>query len=316
MNFFRTTFLLCTKISALTVLKDSPSWRAWLHTVLLLFLCPAFLATVQVRTEKREAEKILAAMEQETQGFRLSDGRLSLGSGAKEQHFSFPLLGQNTRLDYITEGIACDPDSWKENGGLILSPEALFAWSRPLSGQYTAMKIPMTLAEDYFRNRAVSLNDLWKNMLEPELYSAEQFIKKVDAGKPVETDRQAVTPTQTELLSLLSSLLWSMLFANTFNECFLLLLIGGITFSIVQNLRFKMLPNRLKYSKVLALTLYTMFPAMLIATLLTATGQKILMFQTIFFPVFFLYQLMAFSFLMRQMNPAQNTDSNNNDEEF
>ncbi len=318
MNFFRTTFLLCTRISALTLLKDVPVWRACLHMALLLILCPILLASIQLRVEKREISTALEWIQQETGGFRFSgDGTVFLGSGAAEQHLAFRLLGTDTRLDYLTKGIPLDPDAWKENTGLIITPDNLYIWTRPVEARYTMQKIPAAMAGAYFLDKVPEKRMSLTQMLDMELYSGKQIAEKIGESTGENRTQPGGEIVALEKLKFaLQTMLWALLFSATFHECLLLILIGSITFSIVQTMRFRLLPNRLKFPKIFALTLYATFPALLIATLLTATGQQILMFQTIFFPVFFLYQLMSFNNLMRHMNPVKNNNDNHDEEEF
>ncbi len=319
MNFFKTVFLLCTKISALTVLKDVSAWRAWLHTALLLILCPVLLATVQLHSEKKETELILEQIRNETGGFCFAeDGSAALGNGAAEVHLAFRMLGEHARLDYVSADIPFDPDSWKENLGILVTPAHLFFWTRPVDARYSIQKLPTAMLRSYLRNETPEHTPDFGQMLKADLYSGQQFTAQVQehAGTAPAKDAPLSHPVPLEgVRTAFLTMLWMMLFAVSFQESLLLVLIGALTFSFVQTMRFRLLPNRLKYSKVLALTLYAAFPALLIATLLTATGQQILMFQTIFFPVFFVYQLMSFNCLMGKMNPLPGGSDNSNDEE-
>lgn len=161
---------------------------------------------------------------------------------------------------------------------------------------------------------------LMDQMSSPGLFSASQLKEKATASLPSEAvsgDSKGIELSLAQLRLFLLTLFWSAIFAATLNQCLLLMLMGGLSFALVQYLRFRMLPRNLPFIKVLGLTLYATFPALLIATLISATGQQVFAFQTIFFVVFFIYQLMGFNYLMRQMNPpANNPPPPDDDDDF
>ena len=70
----------------------------------------------------------------------------------------------------------------------------------------------------------------------------------------------------------------------------------------------KFMPKRLAFGTVLALMLYAMFPAFIIATIFDLC-QNLIDFQTVFFVVFFIYQIFAFGYLMKMMNSPQSDTS-------
>ena len=66
-----------------------------------------------------------------------------------------------------------------------------------------------------------------------------------------------------------------------------------------------MMPRKLPFGKVYMLTLYAMFPAMIIASLSILLGQTFLSFQTVFLIAFFIYQLFSFKKLGLFLNPPE-----------
>ena len=326
MNFFRTAFALCTKISALDLLKNVSAGRAIFHAFLMLLLCPVLLATIRVCVEKQDVTDTLAQIRTASGGFVFNNGQLKLGNGNDEIHLAFRMLQLDTRLDYTANKEVAknlDPAQWKEGNGIVVTPEHLFFWMKPGAAEYSILQAPVTMLSsriqsDEEKQKMTSL--LMDQMSSPGLFSASQLKEKATASIPSEAvsgDSKGIELSLAQLRLFLLTLFWSAIFAATLNQCLLLMLMGGLSFALVQYLRFRMLPQNLPFIKVLGLTLYATFPALLIATLISATGQQVFAFQTIFFVVFFIYQLMGFNYLMRQMNPpANNPPPPDDDDDF
>lgn len=100
-----------------------------------------------------------------------------------------------------------------------------------------------------------------------------------------------------------------------FQEGLVLMLFSSLIFALIQTFRFRMFPKRLSFGMIFKLMLYCAFPAMLAAAFLRAC-QDLFEFQTVFFPVFFICQLLGFNFLIRQMNPARAPETPDDDDDF
>lgn len=157
MNFFRITFLLCTRVSALPQLMAVPAWRTALHTLLILLICPALLAAVLTGRDSESRRQTVGELFRETGGLVFRGNELALGSGAGERHLSFMMIHPAyfmrrgaCRFDFISEtGGKKYPDpEWQEKTGVIATPSFLFFWDR-YDNLYKFIPVPAGLAKLY-----------------------------------------------------------------------------------------------------------------------------------------------------------------------
>lgn len=317
MNFFRTVHTLCTRTSAFPELLKTPVWRAILHGLLLLVLCPLIVATVQTCKEKDACSESVQRLEQESGGFGFNGEAMSLGSSFGERHYVFDLFGVNTRLDYVTgrkEILALKADHWKEKQGLLLTKEKGIFWVKTPDASFLFWEVPADVIKAYFLPDTATGDTSEKIMKiaadsSSALRSSQDLLAAATATLPEAKETTAektpeFTRLETETIrTMLLTLFWSLAFMQIFTECFFMLLFGGLCFAFMEFLYLRMMPNKLPFGKIYMLTLYAMFPAIVIASLSVMLGQTFLSFQTVFLIAFFIYQLFSFRHLGRFLNP-------------
>lgn len=330
MNFFRVNFKLCTKISALWELRGFSFKRALFHSLLMLVLCPLLISAVLVYSEKNSLRHILNEIFEKTGGLRVSRESCALANpGAGEAHFSFRLFRVNFLFDFFPSEKSL-PGSWpgKETAGVAGTPRNFFLWAGRPSPGYTLVCLPpqflwLFLTPDAGKALAESGETFSPKMfVQPPLYSGAGLLAEIRENgfakaavppsvsgsvKPsVATEKTAeksvVIPPET-LLRFILSVIGVSLFFGFFFQCLFQFLACALFFSLAQKLRFFFLPVKLSYGKILTLTLYSMFPALILDSLFKMFQLGFLSFQTVFFIVFFIYHFLAFNFVMRQLNP-------------
>ena len=337
MNFFRVTFLLCTKISALPQLMPVPAWRVALHTLLILLICPAFLATVLTGADSESRRQTTDDLFRETGGLIFRGNELALGSGAAEQHLSFTMIHPAflmrrgaCRFDFISEtGGKKYPDpEWREKVGVTATPHILFFWER-YDDRYKLVSVPSDFAKLCLMPEKATQED--RDKLYDKLAESLQSVRILDAAECQREIAERLSAAKTEPAQpqtdmgaainpdwfgrQLTLFLWMNFFILYFQEGLALMLFSSLIFALIQKFRFRIFPKRLPFGMIFKLMLYCAFPAMLAAAFLRAC-QDTFEFQTIFFLAFFICQLLGFNFLIRQMNPERVPEAPDDDDDF
>lgn len=322
MGFFKTVKTLCTRVSAFPELLQTPVWRAILHSVLLLLLCPLIAASVQTCRERKNCSETMQRLSQESGGIGFRGDTIALGNSQAEQHYAFELFNSYMRLDYVTEKEQLDrvdPAQWKEQTGVLLTHHKGIFWEKLPDGSFRFWDVPADVLKVYFMPETASesastkLYQIAANS-STVLRTAEELraaaAEKLSPAAKTETEKtdSKATPEfspqdPARMVTLALSLFWTMAFSMIFLEGLLMFAFGSFCFAFMEFLYLRMMPNKLPYGKVYMLTLYAMFPAMIIASLSVLLGQTFLSFQTVFLIAFFIYQLFSFKHLGLHLNP-------------
>lgn len=317
MGFFRTVRTLCTRTGAFPELLNTPLWRAILHSVLLALLCPFVIATVQTCREKKNCTETLQRLEQESGGFGFCGNLLCFNGSFEERHYIFELFGSDMRLDYVTEENERNrlkPDHWREQSGVLLTKDQAIFWTKTPDHSFLFWNIPADVIQAYLapgnppENMTEKLYAIARDTSATAPRSAKDLLAAAVVAKTPETAHATAVFVRQEtdgILYGLLSLFWSLTFLQIISECLLLLVFGGLCFALMEFLYLRMMPRKLPFGKVYMLTLYAMFPAMIIASLSILLGQTFLSFQTVFLIAFFIYQLFSFKKLGLFLNPPE-----------
>lgn len=332
MGFFRTVYTLCTRTSAFPEMLGTPVWKAILHSVLLLLICPLILATVQTCRAKDDCTAFMERLEHASGGFGFRGDEICFGGTFKERHYTFELFDSEMRLDYVTgkeELQRLKPDSWQEQKGLLLTQGAAVFWAKTPDLTFLFWKVPADVLKA----------GLSTGEQKPEMTSRMYTIARDADSKPHSASTLLAAAAETfpttekkpenaeipfekqdsgYIKIMLLLMFCSTLFMQFFAEGLLMFILGGLCFAFMEFLYLRMMPNKLPFGKVYMLTLYAMFPALIVASLATLTGQTFLSFQTVFLISFFIYQLFSFKALGRFLNPPEKRQQNDfpDDDDF
>ncbi len=327
MGFFKTVYTLCTRTSAFPGMLGTPVWKAILHSILLALLCPLCIATVQTCRAKKEYAPILQRLEQTSGGFGYRGNDMCFGGSFQERHYTFELFESNMRLDYVTarkELMQLKPDNWKEQNGLLITKKNAIFWTKTPDLAFLYWEVPADILKACLSPGAQNTE------LTSKLYSITQkanakarpaaaLLNAAAETLPPEekTSAQTASPEApfeeqdpAYISTVLFSLFWMFLFMQFLAEGILLFALGGLCFAFMEFLYLRMMPGKLPFRKVYMLTLYAMFPALIVASLATLLGQTFLDFQTVFLIAFFIYQLYSFKILGAFLNPPDRRQKN------
>lgn len=334
MGFFRTVYTLCTRTSAFPEMLGTPVWKAILHSILLLLICPILLATVQTCREKKDCTDTLTRLEKDSGGFGFRGDEICFGGTFEERHYTFELFDSKTRLDYVTgkeELLRLKPDRWKEQKGLLLTQGAAVFWAKTPDLTFLFWKVPADILKAGLSHKgqkpamtsrmyaiARDADSKPHNASTLLAAAAETFPTAENGTTSVKPEAPFEKQDSGYIKIMLLLMFCTTLFMQFFAEGLLMFILGGLCFAFMEFLYLRMIPNKLPFGKVYMLTLYAMFPALIVASLATLMGQTFLSFQTVFLIAFFIYQLFSFKALGRFLNPPDKRQQNDfpDDDDF
>ncbi len=316
MNFLRTVISVCGGTGGFPALLNVHPVRAVFHLLLLILVSASFIAACRLPPASALADRICGELAQRLGQIQDTPEGV-VPSKDPDKPVSF-ILTPGFRLDYRPEKDISlkDMDDWKPSEGIIWTPKALLLWSRPddSSPLYRFSKLPLVHYE-------FTAEDFSFFMSKEQI---EAFLKKA-AATPLDAAGAVKDPFDFTIAYLKSQLLvdlkgdvtlWSSRFVsvsisllflkNLLFMCFFLPLII-LVLATVQYMFVSGLSPRLLFRNVLAVTVYSAFPGMLIAALVPAFDLPVLSYETAFFISFFIYHMFAFNRVQRFLAPPKSS---------
>ena len=312
MNFFRTVFQVCTGTTVFLQLMNRSVWRALFHFVLLIFLLSVCLASANAWFLGREIRRVCNVLFEQIGGVKISRdaGIRLLKNPEKAQSY---ILNPRMRFDYFP-GSSFQPSAtrkWDSDYGIVLLDRAIVTWFRNASGTAQEQYMVMNTLLDGRLAQEIPLMKLVASREELGTYLAGRFSLK--NGERMEdlalwpdgfsVDNPALVAGQ--MISGVAVVIFSMAF-------FGMLLLGFFSvlfFALAQYFWSVNGAERKRgFRTVLILTLYAAFPPLIVASLFSGMALPFLSFQTVFFIAFFLYHLIVFSRVQKQLNPPRKDD--------
>lgn len=315
MNFFRTTYTLCTKISALNYLTETTLLRAVLHTILLMIICSFITASCTLYLESEKIDSAIEAVNAETGGFYVHGNSLvTKKDDISARHFVCELHALDFRLDYFGTKQSVDDvelNRWDEPLGMALTPSKVFFWNGN-GKKFTATVLEPALLS--LGSMETQTGKMLNRKAENVSFTADEFQTALKNAASAETTATQENTYPLELGMVLKTILWLTAGLFTANQIFLLALLAVLILPLIEMIRMRALPNKLPYKKLAALTLYATFPGFIAASIFEIFASHILSFQTVFFIVFIIYQMLAFGKLILYLNPQLQNNSRDNDD--
>jgi len=336
-GFLTTTLRLCAGTQVMTEIYDSSPARAILRFILLALLCAIMAAFVGTSVQRGMFERAGRALDEEIGAFVFTPETVTLQKD--------PDTPRRFRLPYITlEYFPGDTFSRVDFNvdrtsdiGIIILPGGLASWSKVYwNGEDLFSAHVMTASELYawLSPKQVKGHEV-RPPIAPlfEMYSgpglAEMLKEKIGSPQAAQsgevagsTDEGQKDPAISATGSLTASFALSMLSAiillTTFGRNCLQIGLIVLLVSLVQYLRASTLPKGLVFKNVLTITVYSTFPAQIIATLIDAAGGgRFILFQILFVIIFFIYQIFAFRAVMNKICPQpERKDDDFDDPDF
>ncbi|MBR2426991.1 MAG: hypothetical protein IKB16_09665 [Lentisphaeria bacterium] len=331
MNFFRTVFSLCSGTELFPKMLSGMSvFRAFLHLVLLLILCTVGVVISTWLLNRDNVNLVCERFVERTGGFELRPEEIVIGKD-KNRTRGYKLSDQ-FRFDYyaktddLTEKNLLDK---KAVYGVFCFPSGAVFWIRDPQQEVPMFRLMVLPAHVIYEMaiRTVKPETLLKLQKQStkELYTpanACRFIKKDLNDRAKDTEHTGTKDKKTFRINmdLLASQALAVIILFHISaylvEVLLSLLLVLVFFSLAQKFRFSGAPKKLPFATILTATVYATFPAIIAATFFQMMQLHLLSFQTIFFIVFFVYQLFAFNRIFEAVFPRTQDNNNDPDDDF
>lgn len=318
MKFFKTVISACSGPSAFPNLMTYPPQRALLHLFLLCLLLAVVISGFKV-VDMEHSRRIIAGAFTDYFGAVVmeKDRIVPQRNAGRARTF---LLSPEFRFDYLTreslkklDGM----DDWKELAGVFWCPRGFVLWTRKVneSGIYLLTPLPPPVEWSYLLFLPMGFAS--SQILTPGECRAYLLENYFPGGKK-ETPlfRGTVVRTPGEISSMVLKVLSVSFFFSAFFGIFLLSLIVSLLFAVMQYIFVPKVDVRLKFGPLLSVMIYASFPALVIASASLIVELPFFSFQTVFFVVFFIYQMLAFGAVQRFLNPPPPRNDGEDDQDF
>lgn len=312
MNFFRTVFQVCTGTTVFLQLMNRSVWRALLHCVLLVFLLSVCLSAVNTWFLGREIRRVCNVLFEQVGGVKVSadTGIRLLKNPEKVQSY---ILNPRMRFDYFPgETFQADvTKKWDSDYGIVLLDRAIVTWFRNAPDNLHEQYMVMSSVLDGKLEQEIPLMKLVASKEELGMYLADRFSLK--QGERIESLALWPAGFSVDNPALVSGQMISgvavVLFGLAFLGMVFLTFFSVLFFALAQYFwSANGASRKMSFRTILILTLYSAFPPLIIAALFSGMALPFLSFQTVFFIAFFLYHLVVFSRVQKQLNPPKKDD--------
>ena len=307
MGFWRTLFLVCTDAGSFLRLKDCRLGRVLFQLAVLVFLLSLLCSWGYSCSMSPRIRTGCARLFQETGDFRFlpEQGIRTTRNPDAKQSF---LLDDHLRFDYRPGGTLTEAEvrSWNTSFGVIVMDRGLMFWSRggePGGSTFSAVPLQLELAPEKTGTVRMELSA-------SELY---RILKRNLERRPDQKiDFLLQTASEKTVADYICTGFSVMVF---FASLFALLFLAAgsvLFFSVMQFFWFAALPRRPSFGEILRILIYLTFPALCIAVLYSLVMIPQLSPQTVYFSAYFLYYILAFRRIRRELNPPE-PDAGNDD---
>ena len=312
MNFFRTVFQVCTGTTVFLQLMNRSVWRALLHCVLLIFLLAVCLSSVNTWFLGREIRRVCNVLFEQVGGMKISadTGIRLLKNPEKAQSY---ILNPRMRFDYFPgETFQADvTEKWDSDYGIVLLDRAVVTWFRNAPDNVHEQYMVMSSVLDGKLAQEIPLMKLVASKKELGTYLADRFSLK--KGERIESLALWPEGFSVDNPALVAGQMISgvalVLFTLAFLGMVFLTFFSVLFFALAQYFwSANGAERKMSFRTILILTLYSAFPPLIIAALFSGMALPFLSFQTVFFIAFFLYHLVVFSRIQKQLNPPKKDD--------
>lgn len=332
MSFFRTVFALCSGTELFPKMLSGYSLlRAFLHLLLLLILCTVGVTAAAWLLNRDNVNLVCERFIERTGGFELKPEEIVIGKDANRTRGY--KLSDNFRFDYFASLNDCTEKALKEkkalyglfcfrNGSvfwiqdpmhdlpmyrlMIMPANALYEMALRTVKPEMLMELQKQ-SSDKLYTPAEACNIIRKTLDKAAVHEGDDAVQK--AQKPIRINMELISAQALAVVILFQISAYLV-------EVVLSLLLVLIFFSLAQKFRFSGTPKKLSYSTILTATIYATFPAIIAATFFQMVQFSYLSFQTVFFIIFFIYQIFAFNRIFETVFPRHPSDNSNPDDDF
>lgn len=302
LGFFRTVIAICGGTEIFIVLMKTSCGRAVFHLLLLSILCSSAAVAMQYAPYDKLIKKYCGALYKEFGEAEFTPkGILPKLNPGKARYLR---INEN-RIDYLPDAkdaSVFNPSDSISERGVLWMPNSVAIWVKA-SADYYAMPLFFTL------NNIPNREKFTENPGDKIIAYAEKNSFKADkfSGQP-----------PINFLNIKSTMLFVMLFL-VFSSIFLAISFFVPLFSIFFAMVFfftgkQELPDEIKFTNLLTISLYASFPGILVATIYYGLNLPFLDFQTVCLTGFLIYLIVVLNRLKKIKAPDPREERYDDDE--
>ena len=318
MDFFKTVVSACSGPSAFPNLMMRSPQRALLHLFLLCLLLTMVISGFKFVDMEHGRRIIAEAFTDYFGNVSMEKDRIvPMRNAGRPRTF---LLSPEFRFDYLTKDSLKKldgMDDWKELAGIFWCPRGFVLWTRKMneSGIYLATPLPPPVNWAY--TLFIPVGFASSQMLTPsefKMYLLENYFPGGKKDTPLFNGTAVRTPSEISVMVL--KVLCVSFFFSVFLGIFFISLVVALLFAVMQHIFVPKVDVRLRFGPLLSVMIYASFPALVIASAALIVEFPFFSFQTVFFIVFFIYQMLAVGAVQRFLNPPSPRDESGDDQDF
>jgi len=307
MGFWKTLFQVCSGTEIFLRLTDCRLGKALLHLLILILLLGVLLAWGHSCRTDPEIQTVCGRLFSEIGSLQFTPAGVRTGRNPdRKQHY---LLDDRLRFDYYPGHSLAEADQkdWNTPYGLIAMDNGLIFWMENYlgSGKGSYMIVPLTLEQNPMKSEMIRTGLTGEKIF--------RFLKsrmEYQAGQKFHKLLPEVTGEQvSEYLKACFKL--TIFFGSLFN----MILLTGMSLLFFAALHYVFsFPSerRLSFRQILVVLTYASFPALLAGVLYSFFMIPLISPQTVFFIVYFIYDMIVFRKIRLVLNPP-NVSPDDND---
>lgn len=309
MHFFRTIIAVCSGPSAFPDLINRNPVRAIFHLFLLSVLLAFAVAALQIAAVKEQRAVISAALS-DYFGSVVVGEKTVLPAKHEKERKTF-ILTRQLRLDYLPDSaeLLKGIGDWRERTGIVWTPRGFLLWSATEAEPGKYMLVPMP-----FPSNAFSLAPFMDSPAPLTAEEIEEYVQKnYFSGAADAVNKPSASIPVANLTAAAFAVYNAFIGFAAFTGLFFTALVASLLFAGAQSIFAPRGEHSLKFPRMLTLMAYAAFPPLILASLVSSLVPFI-SFQTLFFILFFIYQLLAYGAVQHKLNPPP--PPSDDDEDF
>ena len=307
MGFWKTLFQVCSGTEVFLRLAECRPGKAFLHLIELMLLLSLLLtwghscrASSEIRTS---CDKLFAEIG--SLRFTPKGVRTKRNPERKQQY----LLHDQFRFDYYPGSSLAETDckDWTTPFGLIVMDNGLIFWSENYSGsgqgQYAIA--PLTFEQNPMKRETIRTG-----LTAADIY---RYLKAGMEHKPGDRELNFLLPELNgpQVAEYLNTCFHLMIFFGSLFSMILLTGMALVFFAVLQYVWSFSQERRLSFRSILVVLIYAAFPALILAGLYSFFMISLISPQTVFFAVYFVYDMIVFRKIRLALNPPDDPPGDN-----
>ena len=308
MGFWKTLFQVCSGTEVFLRLAECHPGKAFLQLLELMLLLSLLLTWGHSCRTASDIRTACGSLFAEIGSLRFTpDGIRTARNPERKQHY---LLDDRFRFDYYPGSSLAEADikDWTTPFGLIVMDNGLVFWMENYSGAGGRYVIaPLTLEQTPMKRETIRTG-----LTGDEVY---RYLKSGMEHRSADRKLNFLLPEVKgpQAAEYLTTCFHLMVF---FGSLFSMILLTGISllfFSVFQYVWGFSQERHLTYHAILTVLIYAAFPALLLAAAYSFFMTPLISPQTVFFAVYFIYDMIVFRKIRLALNPP---DGPPGDDEF